>query len=139
MTLLPGLLVVLVAGCHAQYPAHTYALPQPVHYIPVVPYYQPQQPIHNIPVVPYNQHKPQVYTAIVETSGILRQIIIVLEYAQGVPDNTLFCVQRPIHQVWKQLLKQVGTVFVRLRWRVGQEKVRSSELFLSQVNLRIQT
>ena len=120
MTLLLGLLVVLVAGFHAQYPAHTYPLPQPVHYIPVVPYYQ-----------------PQVYT--VETSGILRQIIIVLEYAQGVPDNTLFCVQRPIHQVWKQLLKQVGTVFVRLRWRVGQEKVRSSELFLSQVNLRIQT
>ena len=56
MTLLPGLLVVLVAGCHAQYPAHTYPLPQqPVHYIPVVPYYQPQ---------------PMVYTAIVETSGM---------------------------------------------------------------------
>ena len=65
MTLLPGLLV-LVAGCHAQYPAHTYPLPQqPVHYIPVIPYYQPQ---------------PLVYTAIVETSGILRQFIIVLEY-----------------------------------------------------------
>ena len=58
MTLLPGLLVVLVAGCLAQdilYPAHTYALPQqPVHYIPVVPYYQPQ---------------PLVYTDIGETSG----------------------------------------------------------------------
>ena len=56
MTLLPGLLV-LVAGCHAQYPAHTYPLPQQpqLHYIPVIPYYQPQ---------------PPVYTAIMETSGI---------------------------------------------------------------------
>ena len=76
MTLLPGLLVVLVAGCHAQYPAHTYALPQqPVHYIPVVPYYQPH---------------PLVYTAIVETSGILRQFIIVLEYVQVVPERRSF-------------------------------------------------
>ena len=86
MTLLPGLLVVLVAGCHAQYPAHTYPLPQqPAHYIPVVPYYQPQQPVHYIPVVPYYQ--PQVYTAIVDTSGILRQLIIFLEYqSQGLKD-----------------------------------------------------
>ena len=60
MTLLPGVLVVLVAGCHAQdilYPANTYALPQ-----------QPQ--LHHIPVVPYYQPQPQLYTATVETSGI---------------------------------------------------------------------
>ena len=57
MTLLPGLLVVLVASCHAQYPAHTYSLAQQprLHYIPVVPYYQPLI-------------QPQVYTS-VETSG----------------------------------------------------------------------
>ena len=65
MTLLPGLLVVLVAGCHAQvprFPANTYALPQQpmLHYIPVAPYYY--QPI--------GQPQPQVYTTVVETSGI---------------------------------------------------------------------
>ena len=64
MTLLPGLLVVLVAGCHAQYPANTYALPPRVG----MPPEQPQ--LHYIPVVPYYQPQPLVYTAIVETSGI---------------------------------------------------------------------
>lgn len=63
MTLLPGLLVVLVAGCHAgdpRLPAHTYSLAQQprLHYIPVVPYYQPLI-------------QPQVYT--LETSGTKRK------------------------------------------------------------------
>ena len=75
MTLLPGLLVVLVAGCHAQYPAHTYALPQQpqLHYIPVVPYYQPQ---------------PLVYTATVETAGIentqtIHNSLFLLSFSSG--------------------------------------------------------
>ena len=65
MTLLPGLLVVLVAGCHAQetlrFPANTYALPQQplLHYVPVVPYYQP-----------IRQPQPQMYTTVVESSGM---------------------------------------------------------------------
>ena len=126
MTLLPGLLVVLVAGCHAQYPAHTYPLPQqPVHYIPVVPYYQPH---------------PLVYTAIVETSGT-QTIHNSPRICTGCPRKTLFCVQKPINQVWKQLLEQEGIVFVKLRCRSGESqlKVRRSDLCLSQVNLRIQT
>ena len=30
---------------------------------------------------------------------------------QGVPEKTLFCLQRPVTQIWKQLLGQVGEVF----------------------------
>ena len=66
MTLLPSLLLVLVAGCHAQlamFPALTYPLPlQPrLHYVPLVPYYY--QPLI----------QPQVYTTSVETSGTERK------------------------------------------------------------------
>ena len=61
MTLLPSLLLVLVAGCHAQvalFPAFTYPLAQQprLHYVPLVPYYQPLI-------------QPQVYNTSGETSG----------------------------------------------------------------------
>ena len=86
-------MVVLVAGCHAQYPAHTYPLPQqPVHYIPVVPY--------------YHQPHPLVYTAIVETSGT-QTIHNSPRICTECPRKTLFCVQKPIYK--SSLEEAIGT------------------------------
>ena len=44
---------------------------------------------------------------------------------QGVPEKTLFCVQRPITQVWKQLLRQVGAVLKYSGYQLSFEPKKS--------------
>ena len=44
---------------------------------------------------------------------------------QGVPEKTLFCVQRPITNVWKQLLGQVGAVFKSSGYQVSFKPKKS--------------
>ena len=44
---------------------------------------------------------------------------------QGVPEKTLVSVQRPITQVWKQLLGQVGAVFKSSGYQLSFEPKKS--------------
>ena len=46
-------------------------------------------------------------------------------YIQGVPEKTLVIVQRPITQVWKQLLGQLGAVFKSSGYQLSFEPKKS--------------
>ena len=54
--------------------------------------------------------------------GSLQVLQSVLHAVQGVPEKTLFCVERPITQVLKQLLEQVGAVFKSSGYKLSFEQ-----------------
>ena len=51
--------------------------------------------------------------------------VLVTLHVQGVPEKTLVSVQRPITQVWKQVLGQVGAVFKSSGYQLSFEPKKS--------------